>query len=80
MDDPQVIIEPLLQQIAELKQTIATLRDENRQLREQLEQQQRVNARQAAPFRRRESKKVSEDEKKRPNRRTIVRNDPCALR
>jgi hypothetical protein len=76
MDDPQKIIEALLHRIAALEQTIATLqeenrllREENRLLREQLEQQQRTSARQAAPFRRRESKKVSENEKQRPGRK-----------
>ena len=76
MDDPQQIIEVLLHRIAALEQTVATLQDENRLLREenrllreQLEQQQRTSARQAAPFRRRESKKVSESEKKRPGRK-----------
>jgi transposase len=44
------------------------LREENRQLREQLENAQREAARQAAPFRRRESKKVPDGEKKRPGR------------
>jgi len=76
MDDPQIIIETLLQRIAVLEQTVATLQEkndqlqaENRLLREQLEQQQRGTARQAAPFRRRESKKVPEDKKKRPGRK-----------
>lgn len=69
MDDPQKIIDALLQRIAALEQNVATLQDENRLLREQLEQQQRTSARQAAPFRRRESKKVSEGEKKRPGRK-----------
>jgi len=64
MDDPQAIIERLLRRIAELEETVAALREENRLLREQLEQIQRTNARQAAPFRRRESKKVPEGEKK----------------
>jgi transposase len=69
MDDPQNLIDALLQRIAALEQAVATLQDENRLLREQLEQQQRTNARQAAPFRRRESKKVPEGEKKRPGRK-----------
>jgi hypothetical protein len=69
MDDPQVTIETLLQRIAVLEQTVAALQDENRLLREQLEQQRRTNARQAAPFRRRESKKVPDDKKKRPGRK-----------
>ncbi len=69
MDAPQVNIETLLQRIAALEQTVVTLQNENRLLREQLEQQQRTNARQAAPFRRRENKKVPDDQKKRPGRK-----------
>ena len=69
MDVPQHTIETLLQRIAVLEQTVATLQEENRLLREQLEQQQRTNARQAAPFRRRENKKVPEDKKKQPGRK-----------
>lgn len=69
MDDPQAIIEQLLQRIAVLEQTVAALREENRLLREQLDQIQRTNARQAAPFRRRESKKIPEGEKKQPGRK-----------
>jgi hypothetical protein len=69
MDDTRVIIETLLQRIAVLEHTVETLRDENKLLREQLEQQQRTSARQAAPFRRGENKKVPEDEKKRPGRK-----------
>jgi DNA repair exonuclease SbcCD ATPase subunit len=64
MESLQSIIAELLHRIATLEQTVATLQDENRQLREQLAQQERSHARQAAPFRRRESKKVSEGEKK----------------
>jgi transposase len=69
--------------IAELRQEIARLRDENQALRaeverlrpenqalrDQLEQAQRVAARQAAPFRRRERRKVAEDARKRPGRK-----------
>jgi len=69
MDAPPTVIESLLQRIAALEQTVTSLREENRLLREQLEQQRRTNARQAAPFRRRETKKVSESEKKRPGRK-----------
>ena len=69
MDDVQTTIATLLRRIAELEQTVSTLQTENRLLREQLEQQQRSSARQAAPFRRRDSKKVSEDKKKRPGRK-----------
>jgi transposase len=42
---------------------------ENRQLRDQLEQVQREAARQAAPFRRPENKKVPSEERKRPGRK-----------
>jgi len=76
MDVPQITIETLLQRIAVLEQTVLTLQEENRLLqadnrllREQLEQQHRTSARQAAPFRRRDSKKVPESEKKRPGRK-----------
>lgn len=69
MGEPQVNIETLLQRIAVMEQTIAAMQDENRLLREQLEQQQRTNARQAAPFRRRENKKTPDDQKKRPGRK-----------
>jgi len=62
-------ISQMLRRIAVLEQTVAALREENRRLREQLDQIQRTNARQAAPFRGRESKKVPEDEKKRPGRK-----------
>ena len=77
------IIEQLVERVAALEQTIVSLqkenqllkdenqqlRNENRLLREQIEQIQQTNARQAAPFRRRENKKVAEDEKKRPGRK-----------
>jgi len=69
MDAPQKIIESLLRRIAALEQTVTLLHEENRLLREQLEQQRRTSARQAAPFRRRETKKVSESEKKQPGRK-----------
>jgi len=69
MDVPAVTLESLLQRIAELEQTVSALQAENCLLRERLEQQQRAGARQAAPFRRRDSKKVPEGEKKRPGRK-----------
>jgi hypothetical protein len=69
MDDTRVTIETLLQRIAVLEKTVETLQNENKLLREHLEQQQRTSARQAAPFRRRENKKVPEGEKKRPGRK-----------
>ena len=69
MEPLQVTIETLLRRIAELEETVASLQKENCLLREQLEEQQRVGARQAAPFRRRDSTKVPEEEKKRPGRK-----------
>jgi len=66
VDDYPKTIEGLWQRIAELEKTILTLQDENRQLREQLEQERRKSARQTAPFRQRENKKVPNDPKKRP--------------
>jgi len=59
----------LEQTVTSLQEENRLLREENRLLREQLEQQRRTSARQAAPFRRRETKKVSESEKKRPGRK-----------
>ena len=69
MDSSQTIIEGLLRRIAELEKTVSKLQEENSFLRKQLETQQRTNARQAAPFRRREAKKVADDKKKRPGRK-----------
>jgi transposase len=54
--------------VAALEQTVRELLDQNRQLQEKLEEQARAAARQAAPFRRRESRKVSDGTKKRPGR------------
>jgi cell shape-determining protein MreC len=48
MDSPPDTIESILQRIAVLKQTLSALQDENRRLREQLEQQTRTSARQTA--------------------------------
>lgn len=61
-------MEPLIARIGELELKVRTLEAENRQLREQLQEVQRSGARQAAPFRRRDSKKVLEEHKKRPGR------------
>jgi transposase len=47
---------------------IARLTDENKQLQEQLEQARTEAARQAAPFRRPEGKKIPKDKQKRPGR------------
>lgn len=51
-----------------LREENRRLREENRLLREQLDQALRANARQAAPFRRREKAKKPEGEKKQPGR------------
>jgi transposase len=55
-------------EVAALEQTIRDLLDQNRQLQETLDEQARAAARQAAPFRRRESQKVPDGSKKRPGR------------
>jgi hypothetical protein len=55
-------------EVAALEQTVRDLLDQNRQLQEKLDEQARAAARQAAPFRRRESKKVPDGCKKRPGR------------
>ena len=54
--------------IAALEQRIADLTVENKVLRDQLDEAQRQAARQAAPFRRRDSKKVPDAHRKRPGR------------
>src|SRR4051812_35417693 len=61
-------IESLLARIAELEETVRALRAENGELRDQLDEASRRAARQAAPFRRRDSRKVPEARKKRPGR------------
>jgi transposase len=58
----------LRETIAELEKRIAELSSENTTLRDQLEEAQRQAARQAAPFRRRDSQKVPEAERKTPGR------------
>jgi transposase len=58
----------LLERLAALEQRVRELEEENRRLREQLDEAQRASARQAAPFRRRESKKIPDGQKKRPGR------------
>ena len=55
-------------QVTALEQTVRDLLDQNRQLQERLDEQARAAARQAAPFRRRASRKVPEGAKKRPGR------------
>jgi hypothetical protein len=54
--------------VAALEKRVADLVAENRTLRDQLDEAQRQAARQAAPFRRRDSKKVPEAQRKRPGR------------
>src|SRR3954464_510973 len=55
-------------EVAALEQTVRGLLDQNRQLQEKLDERARAAARQAAPFRRRESKKVPDGSRKRPGR------------
>jgi chromosome segregation ATPase len=54
--------------VAELEEAVRELFDQNRQLQEKLDEQARAAARQAAPFRRRESRKVPDESQKRPGR------------
>ncbi len=55
-------------QVATLEQTIGDLRDQNQRLQQQLDEQTRAAARQAAPFRRRDSRKVPHGSRKPPGR------------
>jgi hypothetical protein len=55
-------------QVAALEQTVRDLLDQNRQLQEKLDERARAAARQAAPFRRRQSQEVPEGSGKRPGR------------
>jgi transposase len=54
--------------VAELRKQIADLVAENKALRDRLDDAERQATRQAAPFRRRESKKIPEERQKRPGR------------
>ncbi len=54
--------------VVELEQTVREALDRNRQPQEKLDEQARAAARQAAPSRRRESRKVPDGSKKRPGR------------
>src|SRR5262245_30127465 len=54
--------------VAELERRVAELTAENRALYDQLDESRRQAARQAAPFRRRDSQKVPEARRKRPGR------------
>jgi transposase len=58
----------LVQLVAQLRQQILDLTDENRRLRDRLEQAIREGARQAAPFRRPERQKIPQEKQKRPGR------------
>lgn len=73
--DALALIETLRQEnqtlravVTELEQRIADLMAENKAWRDQLDEAQRHAARQAAPFRRRDSQKVPEAQRKRPGR------------
>jgi transposase len=81
MDIPDAIIEQLRRENAELRAQLAAALEQNRQLQERLDQAERASARQAAPFRRRDSQKVPDDAKKRPGRRPghrgARRSIPC---
>jgi transposase len=61
-------VEQLVARIGELEEQLRLLKAENRVLRDQLEEAQRKGARQAAPFRRPDSRKVPDGQKKRPGR------------
>jgi len=54
--------------VAELERRVAELIAENRALQDQLDESRRQAARQAAPFRRRDSQKVPEARRRRPGR------------
>jgi transposase len=70
MDDrTRAIIEELRAEIKRLKERIESLEQENRRLREELERTQQQMARQAAPFRREEPKKIPPDRQKSPGRK-----------
>jgi len=60
----------LRQQLRVALQERDRLAEENEQLRKRIEELEREAARQAAPFRRRERKKVAPEQKKRPGRKT----------
>lgn len=62
------LIAELRRELAEFKRRVEQLTLENQHLREQLAQAQREAARQAAPFRRRDAKKIPKDQQKRPGR------------
>lgn len=59
----------LREQLDQARRRLEELAEENAQFRERLEELERQAARQAAPFRRRDKKKVDPAEKKRPGRK-----------
>jgi transposase len=61
-------VQDLRAAVAELERRVAELTAENRALSDQLDESRRQVARQAAPFRRRDSQKVPEARRKRPGR------------
>jgi len=61
-------VQDLRAALAELERRVAELTAENRALQDQLDESRRQAARQAAPFRRRDSQKVPEARRKRPGR------------
>jgi transposase len=61
-------VQDLRAAVVELQRRVAELTAENRALHDQLDESRRQAARQAAPFRRRDSQKVPEARKKRPGR------------
>lgn len=69
LDARDALIAELRRELAQLQRQVAQLTAENQHLREQLAQSQQEGARQAAPFRRRESQKLPQDQHKRPGRR-----------
>lgn len=68
MDNPEALINDLRRENAGLRAQLADALARIRVLEERLEQAERASARQAAPFRRREAKKVPDGTKKRPGR------------
>ena len=70
MDDrTKAIIEQLRTEVQRLRERIEALEQDNRRLREELERAQQQLARQAAPFRREERKKIPPDEHTPPGRK-----------
>ena len=70
MDDrTRAIIEELQAEVKHLRERVEFLEQENCRLREELEKAQQQMARQAAPFRREERKKIAPDKHKPPGRK-----------